>query len=422
LVNYYSDLNSMRLRDNISSSLEVYKEKFLYYLDAFIAVLLSINLLFAGYYYSIAWISLVILIPAIIFRLIIDRNLYRPDTIFIILLIIFILIQVISSLFSIDPRESLFVVRRRAMLYVLFFTSVMFIKNPVQLKQILAAFIIFSTMVSIIEIIRFISDPNRLTAPLNEFRITYFGHPVTIAEIKMLTLVLITVFLLSKETFLLQKKWLIICALPILYTFYLTGSRGAALALAGSLVVIGFMRSKLFVLSFVSAVVLFFIFAPPEFTQRLLSIGDLNGKGIASRVEMWETSFQITHDYPVFGIGSGDVIKVYERYTKTRYVGEGHQMHDNAIHLLVTTGFAGLAAWLILMLYIFIRQIKIYRRTRGNDTLNSLALASLISMIAFQIAGVFDWNYGDFAFSFVLWIFISLAFLAEKFNMDIQKA
>jgi O-antigen ligase len=97
-------------------------------------------------------------------------------------------------------------------------------------------------------------------------------------------------------------------------------------------------------------------------------------------------------------------------------------MHDNAIHLLVTTGFAGLAAWLILMLYIFIRQIKIYRRTRGNDTLNSLALASLISMIAFQIAGVFDWNYGDFAFSFVLWIFISLAFLAEKFNMDIQKA
>ena len=66
------------------------------------------------------------------------------------------------------------------------------------------------------------------------------------------------------------------------------------------------------------------------------------------------------------------------------------------------------------MIYMFVRQIKIYLLTRKNLVLNSLALVSIVSMIAFQISGLTEWNFGDFEFDAVLWFMLGLAFLAEK--------
>jgi len=68
------------------------------------------------------------------------------------------------------------------------------------------------------------------------------------------------------------------------------------------------------------------------------------------------------------------------------------------------------------MVFIFDKQLKVYRQTKNKPILNDLALISVLSMIAFQVSGLTDWNFGDFAFSFVNWVFISFAFLAEKFN------
>jgi len=46
--------------------------------------------------------------------------------------------------------------------------------------------------------------------------------------------------------------------------------------------------------------------------------------------------------------------------------------------------------------------------------LNIIAVSSLASMIAFQIAGLTEWNFGDAEFAAVLWFNLSLAFVAEK--------
>lgn len=398
-----------------------YKEKFISFLDKFILILLGINFLFAEYIYDFAWIALIILIPVIILRLALNRNVYLPDKTFFILLAAFLIIQVISSFFAADTGASLFVVRRRAMLYIPFFASTMFIKNLKQLKIILLCFICFTALVSVLEIFRYITDPHRLTAPVNEFRIAYFGHPVTIAEIKMLALILITVFVLSREKFLLNKVWLLILSLPILFTFYITGSRGAMFGFFVSLVLIGFIRSRVFVISFVSAVTLFLLLSPAQFSDRMLSVTDLSDRAIASRYEMWHTSVQILKDYPVTGTGSGDLVDIYKRYTPIRYDGEGTQMHNNFLQLLVTNGVLGLAAWLAFMIFILIRYLRIYHNTGGDNKLNDLVLISIAGMIAFQVSGLTDWNYGDFTFSFVLWMFLSFAFLAEKFAIREEK-
>jgi O-antigen ligase len=154
------------------------------------------------------------------------------------------------------------------------------------------------------------------------------------------------------------------------------------------------------------------------------SVIEWNNKGIQARIAMWYTSTFIIQDYPILGVGSGDPIDIYNYYRpgNIRFDGEGHQMHNNVIHLLVTTGALGLAAWLALMVFIFDKQLKVYRQTKNKPALNNFALISVTAMIAFQVSGLTDWNFGDFAFSFVNWTFISLAFLAEKFNRSLEPA
>jgi len=129
---------------------------------------------------------------------------------------------------------------------------------------------------------------------------------------------------------------------------------------------------------------------------------------------MWDVGLKIIRDYPVLGIGDTDIIKVYTHYKKIEFHGEGSHLHNNFFQIAALLGITGLAAWLTLMIYIFVRQIKIYLLTRKNLILNSLALVSIVSMISFQISGLTEWNFGDFEFDAVLWFMLGLAFLAEK--------
>jgi O-antigen ligase len=394
------------------------KEKALFFLDISVVFLLSVIFLFADLNYSISWIALVLLFPFVGLRLVIDRDIYIPDKTIFVLIGFFIAVQILSSVFSVSIRESLFVVRRRAMLYMPFFAAVMFIKNLTQLKKILSALIVFTALISLYEIVRFFADPFFYSTPISELRIGYFGHPVTLGEIKMLVLVLIAVLIFSKENFLFAKKWLIALSVPIAAALFLTNSRGAWLGLLAALIVLGFLRNKKLVYVMTAGLVLFLILAPGPLKERMQSIIEWNNKGVQSRIAMWYTSTFIIHDYPILGVGSGDPINIYEHYRAgtLRFQGEGHHMHNNMIHLLVTTGMLGLAAWLALMVFIFDKQLKVYRQTKNKPILNDLALISVLSMIAFQVSGLTDWNFGDFAFSFVNWVFISFAFLAEKFN------
>ena len=89
-------------------------------------------------------------------------------------------------------------------------------------------------------------------------------------------------------------------------------------------------------------------------------------------------------------------------------------MHNNLMQIVVINGIIGAMVWVILMLYIFIRQLKIYSKTKPNEFLNTIAMASFVSMVAFQISGLTEWNFGDAEFAVVMWFNFSLAFVAEK--------
>jgi O-antigen ligase len=250
--------------------------------------------------------------------------------------------------------------------------------------------------------------------PLSNFRIRYFGYPITIGEIKMLILIVLVPFILARKNELLPKWSLILLSIPILISLYFTNTRNAMLGLFISLIVIGIVKHRYFLVGFVLAVSLFLYAAPMQVTERILSIADMNYPSNAVRFTMWETGLKMIKDKPVTGFGDVDILNIYTTYKKPELYGEGTHMHNNYMHITVLYGIPGLMIWLALMIYIFFRQIKIYNKVKSDNFLNVLALSSIASMIGFHVSGLTEWNFGDAEFVVVLWFVLSLTFITEK--------
>ena len=243
----------------------------------------------------------------------------------------------------------------------------------------------------------------------------YFGYPITNGEIKMTILLIIIPFFLVKKNYLMSKLYLALLSLPVFITFYLTNARNAFLALSTSLVVLGMLKNRYFLAGLVTVTVLFLAFAPSSAKERILSIADLNHPSNHARFVMWDTGIKIIKDNLLLGVGDVDNNMIYKMYKKPEFHGEGSHMHNNVLQILVNFGIAGLAAWLSLMIYIFYRQVKVFRQTASNELLNLLAIISVIVMISLQISGLTEWNFGDAEYAAVFWFGLALAFLAARF-------
>lgn len=346
------------------------------------------------------------------------KNSFRLDRNLIYLFTAFILAQVISSAVCGNPKESFDHIYRKISLYIIFFASILFIKSIKDLKTLLIIFISFTAFISIVELIRFSIDYiPQMNKPLSEYRLEYYGYPVTNGEIKMSILLLIFPFLLSKKEYLINKFVLIALTIPLFITFYLTNARNAILGLLTGLLIYGILKYRVFLGVLILISVLFLAFAPAQVKERVYSIADLEHPSNKSRFVMWETGSKIIKDNILFGTGDVDINKVYRMYKTPEYHGEGAHMHNNAVQILVNFGIVGFICWIVLMLYIFFRHIKFYLLNKSNDLLGILCLISIASFAALQVSGLTEWNFGDAEYAAVFWFNLSLAFLSGKFML-----
>jgi len=357
------------------------------------------------------------LIILIIARIAADPHVTIVNKNIIFLWIIYLIIQIIGSYFSDVPAESFSNVFRRFSLYPVFFATFIFIDNLKDLKRLLMVFFVFSALLSSVEMVRYLIDFfSQSEVKFAEFRLGYSGAAITIGEIKMLIALLIIPLLFIKEKFVFNKAVLILMLIPILLTLYFTNTRNAFLGVFGGMLITGALKSKYFFFSLVACTILFLLFAPLPLKERMVSIVDLHHKSNESKIVTWETGERIVKDRPFLGFGDIDINKIYARYKKPELNGEGEHMHNNYLQIVVMFGFIGFISWAAAMIYIFIWQIKVYMATKKNNVLNALALISLISMVAFNISGLTEWNFGDAKFAVVMWFSIGLGFLALKLN------
>lgn len=174
-------------------------------------------------------------------------------------------------------------------------------------------------------------------------------------------------------------------------------TRNAWLALAVAVTVTILIRAPKLLLAYLPAGVLFVWLAPTPILSRALSITDLGDSSNYDRLCMAVAGGRMIAERPLFGIGPEMVERRYALYrhpTAPRY--EVPHLHNNLIQLAAERGLPALAAYLGLMGAAAASALRGLRREgwrRGPRA--DLWLGVLLALLAFNVAGLFEYNWGD---------------------------
>lgn len=330
--------------------------------------------------------------------------------------LIFIISEVIATIFSQDKIESLYYLHKRVIIIPIIYLLYTWLNNRERLQKAINILFISILFVSIYGVIDVIND---LKSYMHfQRRLNLFSFYMTAGGLTMISSLMLLAFTTHKLTPIKYRIFtgvnFIITSVCLLFTF----TRGSWLGFLAGSILISFQRSKI-IFSIMLIIILFIILiSPAEFQDRIFSIFDPKHPNNVGRIEMWSTGLKIFYDYPIFGIGDIGTEEVYKNYGPPGSNPVGH-LHNNFINLLVKLGIVGLVAVMLLFLKIFIVEYKITYQNKHDWLTNSTSLGALASFLAFQINGLFEWNFGDTEVIMFLWITVGLTLAANRvYNSD----
>ena len=178
-----------------------------------------------------------------------------------------------------------------------------------------------------------------------------------------------------------------------------TYSRNAWLGLAAGtagLVVTARRGARVVVLLGVAAVVVG-AFSAGGVTERARSILNPQDATLRDRIAMWQSGLAMISDYPILGVGPGQVRVWYPHYRRPEAVrlSTGH-LHNSPIQVAAERGLLALGVWIWLWVVFFGAAWRELRRVgRDRPLERALVSASLWGVAGFLVAGLFEHNFGD---------------------------
>ncbi len=194
-----------------------------------------------------------------------------------------------------------------------------------------------------------------------------------------------------------RKPWRFLAVAII--TVGLLGSltRGAFLALVVVLAVLLTIRRPRSLVALLPAALLFVLLAPIPLLSRMLSIGDLADASNYDRLCMIDAGLHMIAERPLFGIGPDMVQARYPLYrhpTAPRYWVP--HLHNTFLQLGAERGLPALAAYLWMMAVPIGLATRRFRQQGGfAGPRADLYLGAALALIGFNLAGLFEYNWGD---------------------------
>ena len=206
-----------------------------------------------------------------------------------------------------------------------------------------------------------------------------------------------------------DRAWsaLVMPALVVALSLTLTRSAwvGACIAL-GVLFILRDLR-LLGLLPVVGA--LFFAFAPDSVTNRMVSIFDLRDPTNRDRLAMVRSGAAMIRDYPLAGVGPNMIPRVYAQYRDPDAVQAlNPHLHNVPLQIAAERGLPALAVWAAFVAVLAFGLFRLFR-TERDKTLAATGLAAIAGMLS---AGFFEYNFGDSEFLMLFLILVTLPFAA----------
>ncbi len=222
----------------------------------------------------------------------------------------------------------------------------------------------------------------------DEVRIGFpLGHPNFVAGYILLILPLTLTLALANKGW--QRIGAFAASSLMLLVLYLTGSRGGfvgllALAIATIVVYVATSKGKkrwLRLLScIISLAILLTVAVNNSRVQRIVKINGLGSDAplvqlkidgqTKDRLLMLEAAGNILQDRPLFGVGAGNMSRVFNLYRPIE-TGTGsenvQQLHNTPVQILGELGLVGFSAYVFLLFNLFRLGFRIYYRTSRNN-------------------------------------------------------
>jgi putative inorganic carbon (hco3(-)) transporter len=208
-----------------------------------------------------------------------------------------------------------------------------------------------------------------------------------------------------------DRIWPALVLPALIVALFLTLGRGAWVGTSIAVAVIFSLKNFRLMAAIPIVVAVAFSLAPDTVTRRMTSVFDLQDPSNRDRVAMLKTGIAMTSAHPLTGVGPNMIEKVYVQYRAPEAVQQTNQhLHNVPMQIAAERGIPALAVFVWFVVSLARALLKMFR-SGHNRVLAATALASLIGMLA---AGQFEYNFGDSEFQMLFLVLITLPFAALR--------
>lgn len=321
---------------------------------------------------------------------------------------LFCLCVLLSVAFSSDPRASLGGARGLLSLLTLPLALVL-VRGREQTRAVVDGLIVMATFSALWGLIQLLVGyggiDQRIRGP--------FSHWMTFAGVLLIADMLLIAQLVSGREVKRAWRWLALVAINLGLVACLT--RGAWIAGAVGVIVVLLLRAPRWLALFGPALALILVLAPTPVRDRMTSITDLSNFSNYDRLCMLEAGWRMARERPVFGHGP-DMVR--ERYPIYRHpTAPRHwvpHLHNNLIQIAAENGLVAAATFFWLMVAATWAAYRGFRAQRRAGNVGSdLHLGALGALVAFNVAGMFEYNWGDTEVQRLILFMIALPFCLQ---------
>ncbi len=122
------------------------------------------------------------------------------------------------------------------------------------------------------------------------------------------------------------------------------------------------------------------------------------------RMGLWQTSWNMIKDKPIFGIGPGNFTKFFDRYKIPKEYDTIAHPHNDYLNVWVNSGLVGLLAYLLVW-------FSFLRRFAKNF---SISIPFITVLVGFMVAGLFQCYYTDQEIGMLLFFILGLGMAEIK--------
>ncbi len=333
-----------------------------------------------------------------------------------IVLVLFLAVLFVTSLFSFARMSSLVVWAMYFIFITFYFAVINTIKTKSQLYGLLRVLAISGALVALYGVMQYVFGWTTTNAWIDEemfedetMRVySTLANPNVLGEYLLLVLpVTIVMFLKDKAKSL--SKWVYLGVTGIVFLcLILTQSRGCWLGFMVSAVLfISFYEGRWWTLAIPVVLALPFVL-PQTILDRLMSIGDTGDSSTSYRVFIWMGAMGIVRNYFMGGIGMGEAAfgEVYPLFSYNAVIAP--HAHNTYLQLLVEGGIGALAIFIAVLCVYFKSAHNGYRAgdKKSYDSAMILGLSSGVAGFLFQ--SLFDYTFYNYRVMAVFFMVIAI--------------